>query len=167
MGKCLCTPEKIKEICDKLAAGGYAENAAITSGISEKTYYNWINRAEAGEEPYVQFLQSIQEATAKAELVMVAKINQAGTDDPKCLQWLLSRRHPDKWADKSRQQVELTGKDGGAVKVDSTLRGSLSDVEAILNDPDATAAAATLTAKLTNCAIESATSGGISPPEQD
>lgn len=117
MGKCLCTPEKIKEICDKLASGCYAETAAVTSGISERTYYHWLELAEKGEEPYLQFLQSVNAAVAKAELHMVTEIRTAGREDPKCLQWLLSRRHPDKWADKSRQQVELTGKDGGAVQV--------------------------------------------------
>lgn len=117
MGKCLCTPEKIKEICDKLASGCYAETAAVTSGISEATYYTWLKLAEEGKPPYIEFLKSVQEATAKAELLMVTKINKAGADDPKCFQWLLSRRHPERWADKSRQQVELTGKDGGAVLI--------------------------------------------------
>ena len=131
MGKCLCTPEKIKEICDKLASGCYAETAAVTSGISEATYYTWLKLAEEGKSPYIEFLKSVQEATAKAELVMVAKINQAGNDDPKCLQWLLSRRHPEKWADKSRQQVELTGKDGGAVKLDVESRIELTGEAAL------------------------------------
>ena len=136
MGKCLCTPEKIKEICDKLASGCYAETAAVTSGIAENTYYQWLKLAEEGKEPYVKFLQSVKEATAKAELVMVAKINQAGTDDPRCLQWLLSRRHPDRWADKSRQQVELTGKDGGAVRVELVTVDSLGEDDWVNHEPD-------------------------------
>ena len=146
MGKCLCTPEKIKEICDKLAAGGYAENAAITSGISEATYYTWLKLAEEGKSPYVEFLKSVQEATAKAELVMVAKIHQAGNDDPRCLQWLLSRRHPDRWADKSRQQVELTGKDGGALEVEHSGASTLE----LLADKEACALASALIARLSN-----------------
>ena len=61
------TPERQEAILGFIRAGVPNVRAAQLSGISERTFYNWLERAEPeeGEEPekeYLQFLQAIKEA---------------------------------------------------------------------------------------------------------
>ena len=79
------TPELTENICKKLKTGIYAKVAAESEGITEKTFYNWLERGERAlelaekdikypesEEIFLQFLQSVRQATAEGEVVLVA-----------------------------------------------------------------------------------------------
>ena len=103
------TPEVQAEICLSLAGGIYIEQACILAGISIRTFYNWKERGETGEEPYAAFLQAATRAEAQAERRAVAYIQRAGEEDPRHLQWWLERKHSDRWGRKDRLQQEVSG----------------------------------------------------------
>lgn len=92
-----CTPEVIALIADKLESGIYADSAAILAGISEKTYYNWLERGENGVEPYATFLQATKDATAKAEQGALTTVRAAGPGW-QANAWFLERRFPAKYS---------------------------------------------------------------------
>jgi len=51
-----------EKIVSAIRAGNYAKIAAESAGISERTFYDWLQRGEAGEEPFLQFSQSVARA---------------------------------------------------------------------------------------------------------
>jgi hypothetical protein len=118
----LLTPELQTQICAFIRAGTYDYVAAEASGISRRTLFEWLERGERpskrGRTPvYEQFALAIRRAQAEARAsaeVTVKKI------DPK---WWLSRMHRERpeapgWND--TRSVELTGKDGGPVGIQSS-----------------------------------------------
>lgn len=60
------TPELKDDIIKYIEAGNYIKHACQLVGISEQTYYTWIKRGEAGEDQFLEFLESIKKAGAKA-----------------------------------------------------------------------------------------------------
>lgn len=145
-------PNKLtKEIQDKIVhsikSGNYIETAAVYSGVTKKTLYNWMKRAndelarvdqqprakiKKSEEPFVEFLHAVEHALAFAEARDVNIIAKAAEDDWKASAWRLERKFPDRWGRKDKLDADLkhTGKDGGAIQTETTLNlSSLSDEE--------------------------------------
>ncbi len=112
----LLTPEIGIQILELVKAGNYAKVAAVASGISERTYYNWIAIGEehvetvedGGTVPeslqlYVDFLQSLKEAEAIGEtlLVMDALTRGNGWQAPMTV---LERKYPERWGRTDRHE---------------------------------------------------------------
>jgi len=75
------------------------------AGISEKTYYNWLNKdietiKDAGEQKkfFIQFLQNIKKAQSECQMYCLDFIMKDKSWQSKA--WLLERRFPDRWAKK-------------------------------------------------------------------
>lgn len=106
-----------KELIDKahrlISEGHYAVVVCSYLGISEKTFYNWCNKGKESIEEgknniFVQFLQSINEAEAKAEMRHLQNIAKAATDGTwQASAWLLERKHKNRWSQK--QDITLSG----------------------------------------------------------
>ena len=64
------TEELIEAISGHISQGITPEVAVQIEEVSPRTYYNWIEKAKDGKEPYVQFLQSL----TRAKVLMRAKI---------------------------------------------------------------------------------------------
>jgi len=77
------TPEITKAICKKLKTGTYAKIAAESEGITERSFYRYIERGEEAlklaekgikypesEEIYCQFCQSVRQSTAEVKAVL-------------------------------------------------------------------------------------------------
>jgi hypothetical protein len=132
--------KKLKEVCDLIEAGNFATTACLALGVSKATFYHWQNLGEKHREEnkktmYVDFLDAIEKASAKAEAKHVANIAKAGmgyvikeTDNHTIIQerktgriyktfvkgdwkasaWLLEKLHRERWGDMNNK-VELTG----------------------------------------------------------
>jgi aspartokinase len=106
-----------KELIDKahrlISEGHYAIVVCSYLGITESCYYNWIQKAKADIERnkkslYVEFLESIQEAEAKAEMRHLQNITKASMDGTwQASAWYLERKHKQRWSIK--QEVQLSG----------------------------------------------------------
>lgn len=105
-------------MADAIRGGNYANVAAQYAGIGERTFYTWMERGAADEEPYAQFRQAIKEAEAQAEvrnMALIQQAAQAGTWQASA--WYLERRYPSRYG--RRERLEHSGPEGGPI----TLRG--------------------------------------------
>lgn len=122
----------------ELEAGHYRYEAAKAAGIHKATFSAWMERAEAGEEPYVSFAKMVEEAQLEAERRALATIREAangwtekrveievGPDGRKrkvtrvtkrdwnAARWFLERRFRERWG----ERVEQLDADDAPVKV--------------------------------------------------
>lgn len=105
------TPEITEKICDALRAGNTQKAACQYVGISERTFFNWINRGEADEEPYLQFVQDIKSAEGAAIVGFVSVIAKAASNGQwQAAAWYLERKYPDEWGKVDRKEIKHSGK---------------------------------------------------------
>jgi hypothetical protein len=129
------TPEVQDKIVAAIRAGNYQETAASYAGISEKTFYEWMNRGlsdDPSESHFGEFREAVEKAKAAAEVRDVILIDKAAQDGSwQAAAWKLERKFPNKWG--RVQRTEITGADGGAIKVEmlakETLRGKFEAAE--------------------------------------
>ena len=91
--------EKVSLLLASLADGNYRETACLVAGIPKQTFYQWLKRADAGEDAAIAFKDAVEKAEAAAEAGLVQNVRQAS----KLPQFwaagmtLLERKSPDKW----------------------------------------------------------------------
>ena len=100
-----CTPKVIARVARILALGGTINSACRAGGIDPVSYYKWIKRGEAGEEPFVNFLHAIKESQAVAEEKALRVIDEAMLDSWQAAAWLLERRYPNDWGRRQRMDI--------------------------------------------------------------
>ena len=73
-------------------------------GISEQTYYNWLNKDvksianEEDKKKYLEFLESLKKAQSECQMYCLDFIMKDKSWQSKA--WVLERRFPDRWAKK-------------------------------------------------------------------
>lgn len=101
----LLTPDVQKKICNMLSTGNFRKIACKSAGISHRTFNDWMTIGEnESSGPHRDFRQAVLDAESKAEIYAVASIIAAGKRDPRHLEWWLSHRFPERWADRSRAE---------------------------------------------------------------
>lgn len=143
------TPEKHDRIVEFIAGGNYVETAVAAAGISKATYYNWIDRGQSerdrlkanpeaepdqDETIFLEFLDAIEKAQAEAEARNVAIIQKAAFSTWQAAAWWLERTRAKKYA--RMEKTELTGSDGGAVRLDVSTEDLERKVSKILEKRD-------------------------------
>lgn len=146
MGRPTDFTEKTKEnIYALVKAGCSYPTAAMTSGISKQSMYNWINRGviernriQAGLEPipeeadFLDFLDSVERKKEEFIATQVTAISKAGASgNIKAAMWLLEKARPEEYGD-SRQIVH-TGSDNGNVKVSVNIGDLESKIQMVLS----------------------------------
>jgi hypothetical protein len=71
------TPKVRDAILASIEAGAYAEQAARAAGIAPSTYYSWVERGEAREAPFSEFVDALRAREATAEVVAVTALRDA------------------------------------------------------------------------------------------
>lgn len=109
------TPELQKDICNYLLAGNFVETVCDFVGIDKTTFYDWCNRGERGwkvdiDGGYVEFSNAVKKAISQVEMTTVHDLRK-GPVNWQSKAWWLERRHPDKWGNRGKSQVEHTIKD--------------------------------------------------------
>lgn len=121
------TPEVHQTIVDAIRAGASRQAAAETAGVGFSTLKEWMVRGE-GQHPdrpqesiFAAFSADVHAAEADFERTLVRQVMEYGAmgDKPdwRAPAWLLERRFSDRWGKVTK--TELTGKDGGPMRVDS------------------------------------------------
>lgn len=137
-------PTKLtKELIDRMTlaiqAGNYAKVAAQLCGISESTYYSWLAEAKKeGCDPiFLEFLESVEQAEAAAEVEAVALIRQSARNgNTRDAQWLLERKHGERWGRNDKIRQEITGADGGPIEL--SIEEAKKAILAFLDEGEAT-----------------------------
>jgi len=129
------TQELIDRICLAIRAGNYAKIAAAMAGISEATYYSWLDQAKKPDASLelLEFLESIERAEAEAEITAVARIKQASDNGTwQAASWLLERKHGERWGRNDKIRQEISGVDGAPIQL--TLEEAKKAVLAFLEE---------------------------------
>ena len=101
----LLTPEVQSKICNMLSIGNFRKIACKSAGISHRVFNDWMRIGQdESSGPHRDFREAVLSAESKAEIFAVDAIISAGKRDPRHLEWWLSHRFPERWADKSRAE---------------------------------------------------------------
>lgn len=88
-------------------AGVPKEVACAVVGIDSRTLRIWMERARAGEAPFVALASKLETAQAKAQSSILVKIRKAGDRDWKALAWVLERCFSERYGYKSQVKVSV------------------------------------------------------------
>jgi hypothetical protein len=112
------TPELQVAIVADIEAGNAAETAAVKHGVSRSTFYGWLARGRADEEPYVAFAEAVERARATAESRIVQCLVDATPKDWRASEAWLRRRNPSIWepAAVALHEAEVKAEAAKAVK---------------------------------------------------
>lgn len=112
MAKTKLTPELQKEFCNAIENGSSILGACGYVGISEKTYYNWIERAEEAKTrtKFVKFKEAVDKAKAKALHNFEQVITRASLEHWQAAAWMLERRHPNLYGKREKIEAEVEHK---------------------------------------------------------
>ena len=108
--------ETCHKIIQALEAGNYRKTAAALAGVSESTFYSWIDKAKQRKTgKYVEFLESVKKAEEKAKAYHLQQIRKASENGSwQASAWYLERKHPNEWGRK--QQVDMKAEVKSEVK---------------------------------------------------
>lgn len=105
------TPTVQKTIIEAVRVGATFEAACGRAGVPMSTFMEWRQRG-AGESKrkktklYADFAEAVDRAEADAEIHLVATINKASSKNWQAAAWLLKNRHPDRYSDRSRIDMD-------------------------------------------------------------
>ena len=112
MAKTKLTPELQEQFCKAIENGDSILGACGYVGISEQTYYNWINRAEEAKSKtkFVKFKECVDKAKAKALHNFEQVITNASMEHWQAAAWMLERRHPNLYGKREKIEADVNHK---------------------------------------------------------
>jgi transposase-like protein len=127
--KTLLNEQRQEAIATMLRAGAYIDDACRAVGIHRTTFYNWLQRGniqrerlnagleiESDEQPFLDFLDTIEEADAEGIIGHVMNIDNAAKNGTwQASAWILERKQPRKWGRYDR--TEISGPEGGPIQI--------------------------------------------------
>lgn len=120
--------EDIEKISADVENGNYAKTVCIAHGITERTYYNYMERGrlldkelskkkrrlKKSEKIYLAFFQSMTKADAKSEVNAVKALRLQIFDNPSANLEFLARRFRERWGKNIMVgTADITPKDAG------------------------------------------------------
>lgn len=141
MARLKLTDELINELCKYKRSGLTNKSVCDAAGISERSFYDYMKRAEADLEAgkktiFSRFIQSYKKAETVHKMKRLAQIQAAAEGGNwQAAAWELERCYPDEYG--KRVAAEVTGKDGGAIATKSEINGKIKtevDLSAITDE---------------------------------
>jgi transposase len=129
------TPQIQQKIVDAIKAGNYQETAATYAGITPSTFYRWMQQAEQprAPRPLREFREAVLEARAQAEVRNVALVQKAANDGSwQAATWFLERSFQNRWGKNPATKLEVSGPEGGNLKMDVSVEHLNAKIEEIL-----------------------------------
>ncbi|MEA4922174.1 MAG: hypothetical protein VB031_02265 [Eubacteriaceae bacterium] len=123
-----------KDMCAYIASGLTKKGACDAVCIDESTFYKWMSEGQEDinaekTTDASEFFKSIKEAEAKFKLTHIRNIkNVADEGTWAASAWLLERCYRNEYGRNTMDaRVELTGKDDGPIKTESTVQVYIPD----------------------------------------
>ena len=88
--------------------------------ITESSYRRWVDKAKAGEEPYIGFVRMLAAADARKTARLLSGIEEQGKKDWKALAWILERSNKEEFGKTSK--VDVSHQVSGKVQVEALAR---------------------------------------------
>lgn len=129
MAKSKLTPKLQARVVLALKNGNYQDTAARLSGIAPSTFYDYIQRGERDiaegnrHTPHAVFSESVKNARAEAEVMLLANIVRAGSrpENWQASAWVLERTMPAKYGRRTEVKAELTGAGSGPIQLQTAI----------------------------------------------
>ena len=101
------TPEVHAALVESLSNGSYVASACAAAGIHRKTFYEWMREAEKPEasDALRAFAADVHRAVGTSENELVEIIKKASFEDWRAAAFLIERRHPKRWNEKSERKL--------------------------------------------------------------
>ena len=129
------TLELLEGIANLVRAGNFPVRAASAKGIPRSTWYSWLARGREAaarrnhgskvpkrEALFVALVDAMERAESESQVIAVNSLMKAMPTTPSAVIAWLERRYPGEWSRTERQQVEMSGPEGGPVAtVDITM----------------------------------------------
>lgn len=107
-----------KDALKAIEKGNYIHVACMHAGISPRTYNRWMKMGklahEARDQKYAahaRFYLAAKKAIAGAEVVLLERVERAGTIDWQPNAWLLERRYNKRWGKRVQTSSEVSVKE--------------------------------------------------------
>ena len=100
-----------KRIIEAVRSGASRTGAAEAARVSRSTLHLWLQRGEAGDEPYASFTARVREAEGDLERELITIIKGHAVETWTAAAWLAERRWPKRWAlrrDRAADSASLT-----------------------------------------------------------
>ena len=127
----LLQPNLEQTLLDYIRIGTPIRNAVVAAGITETSFYSWINRGMAERERlklvkgakenstevvFLKFLEQVERAKAEAVAKKVAVIAKSGNDgDWRAAAWWLERQLPEEFG--KNDKLEIGGNNGEPIRI--------------------------------------------------
>ena len=110
------TPDVQELIVVGINAGLTFGLTCARAGVNPATFYRWLEKGETAKSgAFREFCDTVSRAKADSAMRLVSQITLQAPTDWRAAAFLLERRFPDDYGKRS----EVTGKDGGPVKVEA------------------------------------------------
>lgn len=139
--KLLLDYELIEKAGELLQEGHYQRTVCNYFGISEQTWYSWLNKGEEYRELteeelleipnallYIEFYEVVKKSSSWAEMEAASAIKQHGKKSWQALAWFLERRFRDRWGRVNQDD----GGQSGEAQLDNFLKG----LDKLVNEED-------------------------------
>lgn len=118
------TPQIIEDFARILSTVLYLETVGDYLGVERTTWRKWLKRGAAevarlhkpGEVPnkreelFVQFFHTVKKARAEGEFCHLSTLRKASQEKWQAAAWILERRYPEKWGQKTHLDATISGK---------------------------------------------------------
>lgn len=141
----ILTDELRDELCAHIESPMAVRHACAMVGISERTFYNWMERGEDDDASpeFVQFVQAVGRARARAAQTLIDTITQHATGhrrtryhkdggvaeeyieaDPASARWLAERMFPDEYGNRQRIEHSVDAQVGADIEFDPDVEAA-------------------------------------------
>lgn len=124
-----CTDVIRARILDATRIGAYQKEAAAYAGVGENTLCTWLRRGRADEAAgresvYADFVGEFEQAEAAAVIRALGVVQRAAVidNDWRAAMALLARRHPDRWGEHGRVDVQVTPVEPADIELTALIR---------------------------------------------
>ena len=125
------TPESQEAIVVGINAGLTFRLSCARAGVNPATFYRWLEKGEtANVRRYSEFCDAVSRAKADSDLRLVSQITLQAPTDWRAAAFMLERRFPDDYG----KRTEVTGKDGGPVKVEAKTQHIFQPTQEVWDD---------------------------------
>lgn len=98
--------KKAEQILSLLSEGNFVTDAAALVGVSARTVERWIERGNAGKEPYKTFAENVARARAQFIVVSLRELKASKGAERAALMWHISKIRPRQFGDRVQHHVE-------------------------------------------------------------
>lgn len=131
------TPEVTRLFVQALKMSMTIDLASKYAGITNSTFYNWIDRGKReGEGVYFEFLETVNKAIAESALINMEIIQQAAKEGTwQASAWIMERRHKYHAKQEPEVIVQIDAKEASITQLIQQVKETDLELDTFIADP--------------------------------